>query len=134
MKNVNSFLFKCQISFTEIYNETVYDLLDDKRLSQPKEEWIPVQLMEGENGVVLRNLNVYEVKTVEEALHLFFMGNRNRITASTIMNALSSRSHGVFTILLETQGIREASNNQTLLSAGKMNLVDLAGSERMYKV
>ena len=72
------------------------------------------------------------MKTVEEALHLFFMGNRNRITAATVMNALSSRSHGVFTILLETQGIRET--NQTLLSAGKMNLVDLAGSERMYKV
>jgi len=67
-----------RVTFTEIYNEVIYDLLDPKKKYLPVEQWIPVQLLEGEEGIVLRNLNVYEVKTEEEALTLFFMGSNNR--------------------------------------------------------
>eukprot|EP01038_Epipyxis_sp_PR26KG_P011639 gene11639-15589_t len=130
-KKQKSFNFKCQVSFTEIYKETVYDLLDKSKRNQPIESWPSVQLLEGENGIVLRNLNVYEVASEEDALQLFFMGNTNRITSSTSMNNVSSRSHAVFTIVLESEGIKD---NKTLFCAGKINLVDLAGSERMYKM
>lgn len=130
-KRQKSYIYKCQISFTEIYKETVYDLLDPERRDQPLESWDPVQLMEGEEGLVLRNLNVYEAETEEEALQLFFMGHSARITSSTAMNNASSRSHAVFTILLESEGIKA---DQTLFTCGKINMVDLAGSERMYKL
>ena len=127
----NSFSFTCQISFTEIYKESVFDLLDNNRPTQNRQEWTPVQMMEGENGLILRNLNVFRVNSEEEALQLFFMGNKNRLTSATVMNTMSSRSHAVFTILIGNEGLR---SDRTVLSAAKMNLVDLAGSERMYKV
>jgi kinesin family member 6/9 len=130
-KTSASFVFKCQISFTEIYNETVYDLLDQNRVSTAREDWAPVQLLESVNGLVLKNLNVYDVETEEEALQLFFMGNNSRLTSSTSMNSISSRSHAVFTILLECEGIK---TEQTVFTSSKINMVDLAGSERMYKV
>jgi hypothetical protein len=129
---MKSFSYKCQISFTEIYKETVYDLLDqEKRTGSNLESYPVVQIFEAEEGIVLRNLSVYEVTSEEEALQLFFMGNANRITSSTTMNNASSRSHAVFTIVLETEGIKD---DRTVFTAGKINLVDLAGSERMYKV
>ena len=90
-----------------------------------------MQLYEGEEGVLLKNLNVFEVSTEEEALQLFFMGNSNRITTSTSMNNASSRSHAIFTLIIDTEGIVD---DRTLFTSGKINLVDLAGSERMYKV
>jgi hypothetical protein len=129
---LKAFSFKCQISFTEIYKETIYDLLDQtKRSTNNLESYPTVQIFEAEEGIVLRNLSVYQVNTEEEALQLFFMGNANRITSSTAMNHASSRSHAVFTIVLETEGIRD---DRTVYTSGKINLVDLAGSERMYKV
>lgn len=127
----DSFSFTCQISFTEIYKESVFDLLDNNRPTQNRQDWTAVQMMEGENGLILRNLNVFKVNSEEEALQLFFMGNKNRLTSATVMNTMSSRSHAVFTILIGNEGLR---SDRTVLSAAKMNLVDLAGSERMYKV
>lgn len=128
---IPSFAFKCQVSFTEIYKETVYDLLEPNRKSSPREEWVPVQLLESSNGLVLKNLSVYDVESEEEALQLFFMGNSGRLTTATSMNNVSSRSHAVFTVVLECEGIRA---DQTVFTSSKINLVDLAGSERMYKV
>jgi kinesin family protein 6/9 len=128
---IPSFSFKCQVSFTEIYKETVYDLLEPNRTSLVREEWTPVQLLEGVNGLVLKNLSVYDVESEEEALQLFFMGNNSRLTTATAMNAVSSRSHAVFTVVLESEGIKA---DQTVFTSSKINLVDLAGSERMYKV
>ncbi len=126
-----SFAFKCQISFTEVYKENVYDLLDQENRTQDLSNWSTVQVMEGENGITIRNLNVFEVSSEEQALQLFFMGNANRITDATAMNSVSSRSHAIFTLVLESEGIKD---EKTVFSSGKINLVDLAGSERMYKV
>ncbi len=131
-KQLKSFSFNCQVSFTEIYKETIYDLLDqEKRHGANLESYPVVQIFEAEEGIILRNLSVYQVTSEEEALQLFFMGNANRITSSTTMNNASSRSHAVFTIVLETEGNKD---DRTVFTAGKINLVDLAGSERMYKV
>lgn len=70
--------YKCLISFTEIFGEAIYDLLDQNKRSQPIEEWPKVQIFENDDGLVLRNINVFEVTTEEEALNLFFMGTTNR--------------------------------------------------------
>ena len=90
-----------------------------------------MQLLDSVNGLVLKNLSVYDVESEEEALQLFFMGNNTRITTATSMNSVSSRSHAVFTLLLDSEGIKI---DQTVFTSSKINLVDLAGSERMYKV
>jgi kinesin family member 6/9 len=123
--------YKCLISFTEIFNETIYDLLDPNKSNLPIEEWPKIQIFEGEDGLVLRNINVFEVSSEEEALNLFFMGTTNRSTSSTPMNHASSRSHAIFTIIIESEGIID---NRIVTTVGKINLVDLAGSERLYKV
>ena len=58
--------FRIQISFTEIYNESIYDLLDPEKKTTPIEQWIPVQIYEVENQLHMRNISVFEVKTEEE--------------------------------------------------------------------
>ena len=58
------------------------------------------------------------------------MGDKNRSTGETAMNARSSRSHSIFTIFIETQ---ETINGEEKFKVGKLNLVDLAGSERQSK-
>ena len=130
-KELNSFVVKCQVSFTEVYKETVYDLLFKQKKNLPIEQWIPVQVLEGENGLTLRNLNVFEVESEDDTLSLFFLGNSNRLTSSTVMNDASSRSHAIFTMIIESKGIKDG---KTIFTSGKMNFVDLAGSERIYKV
>jgi kinesin family member 6/9 len=122
---------KCQVSFTEVYKETVYDLLDKQKKNLPIEQWTPVQVLEGEHGLTLRNLNVFEVNSEDDALSLFFLGNTNRITSATVMNEASSRSHAIFTMIIESKGLKDG---KTMFTSGKMNFVDLAGSERIYKV
>jgi kinesin family member 6/9 len=127
----NHTTYKCLISFTEIFNESIYDLLDPNKRDLPLEEWSKIQIFENEDGLVLKNINVFEVTTEEEALNLFFMGTTNRSTSSTPMNHASSRSHAIFTIIIESEGV---SGNRIITKLGKLNLVDLAGSERLYKV
>ena len=151
MKNrtLSSTSYKCNISFTEVYKECLYDLLDPNKRHIPMEQWVPVQIFENESGLTLRNINVFEVESEEKALNLFFMGNTNRITSSTLMNNASSRSHAIFTIIVQGDSTivtplenipvwnsddydEVPTNNITTI--GKLNLVDLAGSERMYKL
>jgi kinesin family member 6/9 len=122
--------FRIQIAFTEIYNEVVYDLLDPQKKFQSIEQWAPVQLYEDESGFVLKNVNTFEVTNEEDALSLFFLGSSNRVTSSTPMNDASSRSHAIFTIIIESEVVKDGN---TFLCKGKINVVDLAGSERMYK-
>jgi kinesin family protein 6/9 len=123
--------FRFEMSFTEVYKEAVYDLLDPNKRGTSIEQWTPVQIMDSDNGLVLRNINVFEVTTEEDALKLFFLGNSNRMTVATAMNSVSSRSHAVFTIIIKSESIQ---NGKKVYTSGKINLVDLAGSERMYKV
>lgn len=70
--------YKCLISFTEVFGEAVYDLLDPMKSTQALEDWSKVQITEGEEGLTLRNINVFEVSTEADALNLFFMGTTNR--------------------------------------------------------
>jgi kinesin family protein 6/9 len=123
--------FRIQIAFTEIYNESVYDLLDPQKKFQTIEQWVPVQLYETDTGFVLKNVNTFEVTNEENALSLFFLGTTNRVTSATPMNDASSRSHAIFTIIIESEVVKDDGN--IYLCKGKINVVDLAGSERMYK-
>ncbi|KAJ8955486.1 hypothetical protein NQ318_003588 [Aromia moschata] len=67
----------------------------------------------------------FTVDSIDSITELLNRGNKNRVTKSTLMNDISSRSHAIFTITIES---KNRIDNKT--TVGKLNLVDLAGSER----
>lgn len=95
-----------EISFIEIYNKGVYDLLTEN--SQDKLS-IGQNFMGGTKRLV---------RELEDARRILSDGNKNRHVRKTNMNASSSRSHAIFTIHVVRANTQSA-----------MNLVDLAGSE-----
>ncbi|EQC32495.1 hypothetical protein SDRG_09821 [Saprolegnia diclina VS20] len=123
--------YRCFVSYLEVYNENIYDLLDKAHMNKPIDEWTKIHLQlsdDDDDDVHFRNLGVYEANSEEDALNLLFLGNVNRVTSDTPMNQASSRSHSIFTILIE--GRRK--DSEVVLNS-KLHIVDLAGSERVYK-
>nr|XP_043607210.1 kinesin-like protein KIN-12C [Erigeron canadensis] len=112
--------YSCKCSFLEIYNEQITDLLEPSSTN--------LQLREGlKEGVYVENLTEHTVNTVEEVLKLLLQGAANRKVAGTDMNSESSRSHSVFTCIVES---RREKDSVMHLRFGRLHLVDLAGSER----
>ncbi|KAE9046166.1 hypothetical protein PR002_g1814 [Phytophthora rubi] len=81
-----------------------------------------------EGDMHFRNLGVFEAVSEEEALNLLFLGNMNRVTSDTPMNQASSRSHSIFSVMIESRPV-----DSDMIVTSKLHLVDLAGSERVYK-
>ncbi|PRP81993.1 kinesin-II 95 kDa subunit [Planoprotostelium fungivorum] len=113
-------------SFLEIYNEEVRDLLSETPTKKLDLKEHP------ETGVYVKDLEAKIVKTVPEMDHWMEKGNGNRSVGFTKMNAGSSRSHSIFTIVVESSTIVEGSADP-VVKRGKLHLVDLAGSERQSK-
>ncbi|KAI5059960.1 hypothetical protein GOP47_0024380 [Adiantum capillus-veneris] len=113
-------LFTCKCSFLEIYNEQITDLLEPSSTNLQMREDI-------KKGVYVENLREVEVRSVQDVVFLLSQGAANRRVAATNMNQESSRSHSVFTCIIESQWESESMTN---LRFGRLNLVDLAGSER----
>ncbi|KAI3804977.1 hypothetical protein L1987_26916 [Smallanthus sonchifolius] len=112
--------YNCKCSFLEIYNEQITDLLDPSSTN--------LQLREDvKKGVYVENLTEVEVHTVGDILRLLSRGSANRRVAATNMNRESSRSHCVFTCVIESRWEKDSTSN---LRFARLNLVDLAGSER----
>jgi kinesin family protein 6/9 len=92
-------------SYAQVYNESLYDLLDGAHGEAPIEAWARVRVQEGRDGaVMLSGLRQFEVASERDALNLLFLGNVRRATAETPHNAASSRSHCIFTLQLERGG------------------------------
>jgi hypothetical protein len=120
--------FLVRISFLEIYNEEVKDLLV-KPSKNPKSG---LELKENpDSGVYVKDLSATVVKSVEEMQFLMDAGNKNRSVGATLMNENSSRSHSIFTITIESS--EPGPDGADRYVSGKLNLVDLAGSERLSK-
>lgn len=111
--------FLVRASFLQIYMEDVFDLLGD-----PKKK-LHVRQLNDDVSVV--GLSSHIVKNPEEITKLLMAGKLNRATGATAMNQESSRSHSVFTIIVEQ------SSEERGTRMGKLHLVDLAGSERLGK-
>lgn len=125
------FAITCRISYLEIYNETMFDLLSTLPESWNQlNEGQPLAVSENEDGTYVKGLSCHLVQNEEEALNLLFEGETNRAIAAHTLNARSSRSHCIFTIYIETRS-RVQSNARYTVS--KLNFVDLAGSERLGK-
>ena len=115
-------------SYLEIYKEDVFDLLTEKRRGEEPKK-LDVREDQGK-GFYVKDLKWLMVNSIEEMEKAMNFGNNNRKTASTKMNARSSRSHSIFQIYLETAVEKDG---KQFIKAGKLNLVDLAGSERSSK-
>ncbi|CAL5061403.1 unnamed protein product [Urochloa decumbens] len=112
--------YVCKCSFLEIYNEQITDLLEPSSTNLQIREDI-------KKGVYVENLMECHVSSVKDVMLLLLQGVANRKMAATNMNGESSRSHSVFTCVIES---RWESDSMTHLRFGRLNLVDLAGSER----
>ncbi|XP_077603890.1 kinesin-like protein KIF18B isoform X1 [Crocuta crocuta] len=112
--------FEVLISYQEVYNEQIHDLLEPKG---------PLAIREDpDKGVVVQGLSFHQPTSAEQLLDMLTRGNRNRTQHPTDANATSSRSHAIFQIFVKQQdrvpGLTQA------LQVAKMSLIDLAGSER----
>jgi kinesin family member 6/9 len=121
--------FKVSVSYMELYNERIFDLLSIDQKDQSS-----YQIVEDKRrgkGTHVRGLITRECTSEKEALNCLFEGAERRTTAQHVLNTSSNRSHCIFTIYI-TQRSRLASSDKVVHS--KLNLVDLAGSERLKKV
>ncbi|CAL4944411.1 unnamed protein product [Urochloa decumbens] len=112
--------FTCKCSFLEIYNEQILDLLNPNSVNLQIRE-------DAKKGVHVENLTEHEISNAREALQQLIEGAANRKVAATNMNRASSRSHSVFTCLVESKWESQGINHHRF---SRLNLVDLAGSER----
>ena len=116
--------YRTEVSYLEIYNESVRDLLNAKANAQAHK----LKLREHpKDGPYVENLTKHLVVNYRDILALMERGNKVRTTASTNMNDTSSRSHAIFTITFVNAGYTDGLPHETV---SKIHLVDLAGSER----
>jgi hypothetical protein len=93
-----------------------------------------LQIREDKNkGLFVEGLSEWVVRSPHDIYNLMKDGMRNRATAATKMNDISSRSHAVFMIIVEQMKSDKLDDDEEHkeIKIGKLNLVDLAGSERV---
>ncbi|XP_032100536.1 kinesin-like protein KIF23 isoform X4 [Sapajus apella] len=138
------------VSYIEIYNNYIYDLLEEVPFDPIKPKWnscstpmrntdfVPPQsklLREDKNhNMYVAGCTEVEVKSTDEAFEVFWRGQKKRRIANTHLNRESSRSHSVFNIKL-VQAPLDADGDNVLqekeqITVSQLSLVDLAGSER----
>uniref|UniRef100_A0A2K5PZ48 Centromere-associated protein E n=1 Tax=Cebus imitator TaxID=2715852 RepID=A0A2K5PZ48_CEBIM len=117
--------FLLRVSYMEIYNETITDLLCGTNKMKP------LIIREDVNrNVYVADLTEEVVYTSEMVLKWITKGEKNRHYGETKMNQRSSRSHTIFRMILESREKGEPSNCDGSVKVSHLNLVDLAGSER----
>jgi hypothetical protein len=124
--------YNVHVSYFEIYNEHVRDLLVAKASSRDHDQHFLKIRESRQDGVYVQGLTDSPVKSFTDIERIMELGDQNRTTAATKMNQTSSRSHAVFTITLK-QIQHSLTNDETIERTARMRLVDLAGSERANK-
>jgi kinesin family protein 18/19 len=119
----SSRIYTIKMSYLEVYNETIRDLL------VPKGCTTPLELRDdGVKGVVVSNLTEISPASTEDVLEFLSKGNANRSQCATDANGTSSRSHAVLTVLIEWRS--RTADTSEVIRCSKLSLIDLAGSER----
>lgn len=122
--------FYLRVQFLELYGETLRDLLDPVGTAHGK----AVTIRDGPNDTLqIVGATEETVKSPSDMLALLERGSLCRTTGSTDMNAHSSRSHAIFTVVLEQHlkpDAESADGDETEYRMAKFHFVDLAGSER----
>jgi kinesin family protein C2/C3 len=119
MKDNNITDYKISVTIIEIYNETIYNLLNEDTPS--------LNIYENSNGnLIVPDLKPIIIKDYEEAAKLLKLTKKFRTTNYNDYHGRSSRSHCVYTIYVK---YKEEERNKK----SKISIVDLAGSERLSK-
>ena len=124
-RDSNKSSVKMECYMLELYRDDLIDLLlpvgtsDAPRLDIKKDKkgWITVP-----------NATIVPVTSEDEIIEVIHTGLKVRKTAGTKMNVESSRSHLIFSLVMETTDLQTGA-----LTKGKLSFVDLAGSERVKK-
>ena len=144
--NISISNYDITVSFVQIYNEKVYDLLTDPTVyndhnSKPKfriggkhsySTITPIKtphLIIKENksiGVYIENLTQITLYSYEQCMNLLMLGENNRKKRQTTKNEMSSRSHTVFMLMINSK----QPNDNGVYTSSRINICDLAGSEK----
>lgn len=117
--------FTIRVSFLELYNEELQDLLASDITSGSEEKGRLRLCEDAKKGVVCQNLEEITVLSVNDIFEILQRGIRQRQTAATLCNKNSSRSHSIFTMKIM---IKETNvEGEEIVRHGQLNLVDLAG-------
>lgn len=90
--------FKITVSFMELYQEQLYDLLSNK----PRESCI-VDIRESVQGIKIPGLTEIPVDNAAATFQCLTQGSLGRATGATAMNSQSSRSHAIFTVNIQQE-------------------------------
>ena len=120
--NLNSdTTFIIRVTYLQIYNESIDDLLKPEKKNLSIRE-------NNKKGLYVENLSEWAVRSPNDIYCLLEKGAQSRKKSHTNLNDVSSRSHAVFSIILEQMKIN---NGKKKFKTGKLHMVDLAGSERI---
>ncbi|MEQ2307013.1 hypothetical protein AMECASPLE_013954, partial [Ameca splendens] len=121
--------FSVWVSFCEIYNENIHDLLEVAPSGAPRRAALRLS-QDVKGNAFVKDLRWVQVNSAEEAYKVVKLGRRNQSFSSTRLNQLSSRSHSIFSIrILSVEEIEPP----RVHSISELCLCDLAGSERCAK-
>ncbi|KAL5802341.1 hypothetical protein ACOSQ4_030646 [Xanthoceras sorbifolium] len=115
--------YQCRCSFLEIYNEQIDDLLD------PTQRDLEIK-DDPKNGLYVENLTEEYVTSYEDVTQILIKGLSNRKVGATSINSKSSRSHIVFTFIVESWCKEASSKCFSSSRMSRISLVDLAGADR----
>jgi hypothetical protein len=125
-KSMNNFDVRLSCYMVELYKTDLRDLLLPKDRLQVK---LDIKENPAENYMVyIPQITPTPIATMEDAIRIFGYGLDHRMTRATKMNSASSRSHLIFTIIIES--VNKQTKQRT---KGKLSFVDLAGSEKSSK-
>ncbi|KAI8981566.1 kinesin motor domain-containing protein [Pilobolus umbonatus] len=122
-EDTNGREYLLRVSYMEIYNEKIKDLLGAGNTTH--------EIVEDKKGVYVRNLKEIKVKSYKEVMSLIKEGESNRHISATDYNDQSSRSHTVFQIVIESRSSDNYLKTTKGVRISQLNLIDLAGSEKV---
>ncbi|CCD14107.1 unnamed protein product, partial [Trypanosoma congolense IL3000] len=120
---------RVRASYMQIYNEVLSDLL--RQQEEPARPLVVRHTSRG--GVQVEGLSLQDVSSPWDVYYLMERGTSIRATEMTRINELSSRSHAIFTLVVETVERDPVNGSVSLCRTGKLNIVDLAGSEKVHQ-
>ncbi|CAM6062297.1 unnamed protein product [Sphagnum tenellum] len=124
-RDVKKFSFSLKVYMLEIYQDTLIDLLLPKNGGKPKR----LDIKKDSKGIlVVENATLVPIVSRDELESIVAKGLEKRHTSGTQMNAESSRSHLILSVIIESTNLQTQ-----VLVRGKLSFVDLAGSERVKK-
>ncbi|CAG8451419.1 10408_t:CDS:10 [Acaulospora morrowiae] len=149
----SAYEFEVLVSFLELYNEDLLDLLNPQSRENGKKGKSELMIREDSNGhIYWAGVKEVPVSSPEDLFAQLAKGSLARTVAATDMNAVSSRSHAIFSVILRQTKIEDSEENKEnepqdadsskkskkskSISAkvtSKFHFVDLAGSERLKR-